>query len=155
MQIGERIERDFKDALKRRDGIAISTFRMLKSAMHNKEIEKKAKTLKDAEVIKIIKKQVQQHQDSIAQFKKGKREELAEKETKELEILQKYLPKQLSPEEITDIAKKIIADTGAKEKSDFGKVMKLVMAELAGKADGKLVSQVVLHQLNPSGKKEQ
>ena len=147
MEVIERIESDFKKALKDKDKIVISTLRMVKSALHNKEIEKKGEKLQDAEVIKVIAKQVQQHRDSIEQFKKGKREELVEKETKEREILKKYLPKQLSPEEIANIVKNIITKTGTKDKSDFGKVMKLVMAELKGKADGKLVSEIVSHRL--------
>jgi len=147
MQIREKIEDDFKQALKKRDKITISTLRMLKAAIQNKEIEKKGEKLQDGEVIKIIAKQVQQHQDSIEQFTKGQRQELVEKETRELEILKKYLPEQLSPEEIADVVKRIITETGAKGKPDFGKVMKLAMAELGGKADGKLVGQIVSTQL--------
>ncbi len=147
MQIREKIEDDFKQALKKRDKITISTLRMLKAAIQNKEIEKKGEKLQDGEVIKIIAKQVQQHQDSIEQFTKGKRQELVEKETRELEILKKYLPEQLSPEEIADVVKRIITETGAKGKPDFGKVMKLAMTELGGKADGKLVGQIASTQL--------
>ena len=137
MGLKEKIEDDFKQALKKQDKVVISTLRMVKAALHNKEIEKKGEKLKDAEVLKIITKQVQQHQDSIEQFKKGKREELVEKETKELAILKNYLPEQLSEEEITDVVKRIIKEIGAKDKTDFGKVMKSAMAELGGKADGK------------------
>lgn len=147
MQIREKIEDDFKQALKKRDKITISTLRMLKAAIQNKEIEKKGEKLQDGEVIKIIAGQVQQHQDSIEQFTKGKRQELVEKETGELEILKKYLPEQLSPEEIADVVKRVITETGAKGRPDFGKVMKLAMAELGGKADGKLVSQIASTQL--------
>ncbi|GAH87126.1 unnamed protein product, partial [marine sediment metagenome] len=89
MEMREKIEDDFKQALKKRDKIAISTLRMLKAAIQNKEIEKKGEKLQDGEVIKIIAKQVQQHQDSIEQFTKGQRQELVEKETRELEILKK------------------------------------------------------------------
>ena len=147
MEMREKIEDDFKQALKKRDKITISTLRMLKAAIQNKEIEKKGEKLQDGEVIKIIAKQVQQHQDSIEQFTKGKRQELVEKETMELEILNKYLPEQLSPEEIADVIKRIIAETGAKGKRDFGKVMKLAITELGGKADGKLVGQIASTQL--------
>ncbi len=148
-EIRGKIESDFKSALKRGDKTAVSTLRMLKSAIHNKEIEKRGQELQDGEVLKIVGKQVQQHQESIEQFTKGKRQELVDKETKELEILKNYLPRQLSSEEITNIVKKTIIEVGAKEKSDFGKVMKPVMTELAGKADGKLVGQIVLAQLVP------
>lgn len=147
MEIRERLEKDFKQALKEKNTVAISTFRMLKAAIHNKEIEKRPQPLEAAEVVKIISKQVQQHQESIEQFTKGQRQELAEKETKELEILKRYLPKQMSPEEITSAVKRIIEEVGAKDKAGFGQVMKLAMAELKGKADGKLVSQIVSTQL--------
>ena len=142
MEIGEKIENDFKEVLKKRDKIFISTLRMLKSAIHNKEIEKRGEALQEAELIRIVAKQVQQHKDSIEQFKKGKRQDLVEKETKELEILKRYLPEQLSADEITNVIKKIVKETGAKDKSDFGKVMKLAMAEFKGRADGKLVTQI-------------
>ncbi len=147
MEIRQRLENDFKEALKNKDKVTISTLRMLKAALHNKEIEKKGERLKEAEVIKAITKQVQQHKDSIVQFTKGKREDLVKKETKELEILEKYLPEQLSQEQIIVVVKKVIADLGAKDRSDFGKVMKSAMASLGGKADGKVVSQVVSSQL--------
>lgn len=152
MAITEKIEKNFKEALRKRDKITVSTLRMLKSAIHNKEIEKRGEQLQDAEVIQIISKQVQQHHDSIEQFRKGKRQELAEKETKELEILKRYLPEQLSKEEITKAVKRIIMDNGAKDKADFGKVMKSAMAELKGKADGKLVSQIVSQELGQEKK---
>lgn len=142
MEIGEKIENDFKEVLKKRDKIFISTLRMLKSAIHNKEIEKRGEALQEAELIRIVAKQVQQHKDSIEQFKKGKRQDLVEKETKELEILKRYLPEQLSADEIINVIKKIVKETGAKDKSDFGKVMKLAMAEFKGRADGKLVTQI-------------
>lgn len=148
MEIREKIEKDFKEALKKRDGILVSTLRMLKSAMHNREIEKKGEKLQDAEVVKIVAKQVQQHKDSIEQFKKGKRQDLVIKETKELEILKRYLPEQLSADEVTNVIKRIIKETGAKDKSDLGRVMKLAMAEFKGKAEGKLVSQIVSAKLS-------
>ena len=152
MEIGEKIEKDFKEALKKRDKIFISTLRMLKSAIHNKEIEKRGEALQEAELIRIVAKQVQQHKDSIEQFKKGKRQDLVEKETKELEILKRYLPEQLSADEITNVIKKIVKETGAKDKSDFGKVMKLAMAEFKGRADGKLVTQIAKANLGQNTK---
>lgn len=152
MEIGEKIESDFKEVLKKRDKIFISTLRMLKSAIHNKEIEKRGEALQEAELIRIVAKQVQQHKDSIEQFKKGKRQDLVEKETKELEILKRYLPEQLSADEITNVIKKIVKETGAKDKSDFGKVMKLAMAEFKGRADGKLVTQIAKANLGQNTK---
>ncbi|MCQ9208169.1 MAG: GatB/YqeY domain-containing protein [Omnitrophica bacterium] len=148
MNIREKIENNFKEALKRKEPLVVSVLRMVKAAIQNKEIEKKGKDLEEAEVIQIIAKQIQQHHDSIEQFTKGKREDLVKKETQELEVLKKYLPKQLSEEEVVNIVKKAIAEVQAKAQQDFGKVMKVVMAELKGKADGKLVSQMVNRLLN-------
>lgn len=155
MKILEKIESDFKQALKKRDTIAISTLRMLKADLHNKEIENKGKQLDDGQVCKVVARQVKQHRESIEQFKKGKREELAEKETQELAILKKYLPEQLSPEEITNVVKRIIQKAGASSPQDFGKVMKMAILEFKGKADGKLVSQIVSDQLKPSSEKKE
>lgn len=155
MRILEKIENDFKGALKKRDAITISTLRMLKADLHNKEIENKGKPLEDAQVYKVVARQVKQHQESIEQFKQGKREELVEKETKELAILKEYLPEQLSCEEITNVVKKIIAEVGAVGVADFGKVMKLAVLKFKGKADGKLVSQIVSDQLKPTSDKKE
>ena len=152
MGILEKIDLDLKDALKKRDELTVSTLRLLKSAIHNREIEQKGKQLKGEEVIKLVKKQVQQRQDSVEQFKKGNRPELAEKENMELAILKKYLPEQLSAEAVTEIVKKVIAREGAEGKKDFGKVMKLAMAEIKGRADGKLINQIVSRQLPDQGK---
>lgn len=149
MEIKEKIEKDVKKALKKRETIVVSTLRMLKSAIHNKEIEKRGERLQEAEVIKVIAKQAEQRKDSIEQFAKAKRQELVEKETKELEILKSYLPQQLKEEEIVNLVKGVIKEMGAKGKADFGRVMKSAMVEVAGKAEGKLVSQIVSQQLGP------
>lgn len=151
MEIGARIESDFKEALKKRDKIVVSALRMLKSAIHNKDIEKKGKgPCNEAEIIQIVTKQAQQHLESIEHFKRGAREELVEKESKELEILKRYLPKQLPEEEVAQEIKKIILEVQAQDQgqADFGAVMKLAMTQLKGKADGRLISQIVARQLN-------
>lgn len=155
MRILEKIESDFKVAMKKRDTITISTLRMLKAALHNKEIENKGKPLEDAQVYKVVAHQVKQHHESIEQFRQGKREELVEKESQELAILKKYLPEQLSPEEITSVVKRIIQELGVSSPQDFGKVMKLAVLEFKGKADGKLVSQIVSDQLKPASDKKE
>jgi len=147
METKAKIENDLKQALKDKNEITVSVLRMLKAAFHNKEIEKKGEALEEVETLKIITKQVQQRKDSIEQFAKGKRDDLVAKETKELEILKDYLPEQLSEEEVANIIKKAISDTGAKGKADFGKVMKAAMAEVKGRADGKMISQIVSQQL--------
>ena len=138
-----RIAKDLREAIKNRDKITTSTLRMITASIQNLTIEKKLKELDDDDVLGIIAKQVKQHKDSIESFKKGKRGDLVEKERKELEILKSYLPKQLDEEEIKEIVKKVISQTGAGSKADFGKVMKLSMQELKGQADGKFVSTIV------------
>lgn len=143
MSLEERIENEFKAALKQRDKIKVSTLRMLKADIINTKLDQNKKALKDEEIVKIIQRQVKQHKDSIEQFEKGKRPDLVEKEKKELDILLSYMPEQLSQEEL----KKIIADTikelEATGKGEMGKVMKSVMERVKGRADGKKVSQIV------------
>ncbi|MBN2097373.1 MAG: GatB/YqeY domain-containing protein [Candidatus Omnitrophica bacterium] len=148
MQIKQKIESDYQQALKNKDALRVSTLRMLKSAIHNREIEKAHQALSDPEILKIIAKQLAQRKDSIEQFKKGKREDLAAKESQELEILKAYLPEQLKPEEITAAIKSIIAQLPEEEQADIGKVMRAAMPELSGKADGALVSRIVSELLN-------
>jgi hypothetical protein len=147
MSLEERIENEFKAALKQRDKIKVSTLRMLKADIINTKLDQNKKALKDEEIVKIIQRQVKQHKDSIEQFEKGKRPDLVEKEKKELDILLSYMPEQLSLEEL----KKIIADTikelEATGKGEMGKVMKSVMERVKGRADGKKVSQIVLNML--------
>lgn len=138
-----RIAEDLKGSIKSRDPIRTSTLRMITASMQNLTIEKKSKELDDSDILKIISKQVKQHQDSIENFKKGERPDLVEKEEKELGILKAYLPEQLGEKEVEAAVKKAIAETGASSKADFGKVMKGVMQELKGQADGKIVSSIV------------
>ena len=116
---------------------------MITASIQNIAIEKQSKEVKDEDILKIILKQVKQHNDSIESFKKGNRADLVEKEEKELKILKTYLPEQVSEEKITEIVKKIISQTSASSKSDFGKIMKLTMEDLRGAANGKTVSSVV------------
>lgn len=148
-KLEKRIAKDLKGSIKNKDATLTSTLRMMTASMQNLAIEKKTKELKDADVIKIISKQAKEHQDSIESFKKGGRADLVEKETKELSILKSYLPKQLDEKELEEIVKKVISETGASSKADFGKVMKLIMQEIKGQADGKIISSLVQKLLNP------
>ncbi|MFC1631318.1 GatB/YqeY domain-containing protein [Candidatus Omnitrophota bacterium] len=150
MELKQKIEDDFKQALKSKNQLTVSTLRMLKAALHNKEIEQKGKDLSTEQIYKIISKQVKQRQESIEQFKKGKRDELAEQETKELKILEQYLPQLLSEDEVTAVVKKIITENAGVGPAELGKVMKLAMAEFKGQADGKLVNQIALKLLKPT-----
>ena len=144
----EKIFNDYKQALKNKETIRSSTLSFLRSEIGNALIEKRKKNLDDAEVISIIKKQIKQHQDSIEQFKKGNRQDLVDKETRELEILKSYLPQELSAEEVKKIIEEAVKETQAVSPKDMGKVMKVVLAKIAGKADGKLVSELVKARLS-------
>jgi len=139
----KKIEADIKAAMKNQDTVSVSILRLLKNAIQNKIIEKKSDALKDEEVIALIRKDVKRHQDSIEQFQKGGRADLAEKEKAELEILRSYLPKELSPEKIKEIVREAAEQSGAGGKKDFGKVMKLAMEKLKGSCDGKTLSSIV------------
>jgi len=144
----EKIFNDYKEAMKNRDTLKSSVLSFLRAAMMNAAIEKKKKNLDDNDVIAVIKKQVKQRRDSIEQFQKGNRQDLADKETKELEILKSYLPPELPVEEIKKIIEEAIALTGAQDMKDTGKVMKEVTAKIAGRADSKLVSDLVRERLS-------
>ncbi len=143
MSLEERIENEFKAALKQRDKIKLSTLRMLKADIINAKLDQNKKALKDEEIVKIIQRQVKQHKDSIEQFEKGKRQDLVEKEKKELDILLSYMPEQLSQEELKKIIAGVIKELEATGKGEMGKVMKSVMERVKGRADGKKVSQIV------------
>lgn len=147
MALEERIEADLKEALKSKEAIRVSALRMLRAAMQNLAIEKRVEKLEDKDVISIISKQIKQHHDSIDGFTKGGRQDLVDKEKTELVILEAYMPKQLSPEELKAIIKSAIEKVGAKSKADMGEVMRAVMEETKGQADGKLISQLVSEEL--------
>ena len=145
--IGERIDNDLKEAMRNKDSIRLTTLRMLKAAIKNTMIQKKASSLEDADIFQIIARQIKQHKDSIEGFCKGQREDLADKERQELKILQSYLPRQLSEQEITAAVKQAIVETGAQGRSDMGKVMKLVLEKTRGRSDARLVSEIVVKEL--------
>jgi uncharacterized protein YqeY len=139
----EKILNDYKDAMKARDTLKSSVLSFLRADMMNAAVAKKKAKLDDSEVVAVIKKQIKQRQDSIEQFTKGNRLEMADKEKKEAEILKTYLPPELSEEEIKKVIEEAVVATGAQGVKDMGKVMKEVNAKIAGQADGKLVSDLV------------
>ena len=143
-----KIFNDYKEAMKNKDTVKSSTLSFLRAEVINVAIEKKEKALDDNGVIVVIKKQIKQRRDSIEQFQKGNRQDLADRETKELEILKSYLPPELPLEEIKKIIEEAVALTSAQDMKDMGKVMKEVTAKIAGKADGKLVSDLVRERLS-------
>lgn len=144
--IKERISGDMKDAMKSGDKTKLNAIRMLHAAVRKKEIDDRV-DLDDAAVIKVITGLVKQRQDSIEQFTAGNRQDLVEKETAELKLLQGYLPQQMSQEELVKVVESAIQEANAKTQKDMGAVMKVLMPKVAGKADGKLVNQLVRERL--------
>jgi uncharacterized protein YqeY len=144
----EKILNDYREAMKARDAVRSSILSFLRSEIMNVAIAKNKDKLDDSEIIAVIRKQIKTHQDSIEQFQKGSRQDLVDKETKELEILKLYLPKELSTDEIKGIIEDAIALTGAGGIKDMGKVMKEVTAKTAGQADGRLISDLVKERLS-------
>jgi len=147
MTLPERIDADLKDAMRAREAGKLSVLRGLKSALKYAAIEKADAALDDAAAVQVIRKQVKQRQDSIESFEKGGRPELAAKEKEELEILNAYLPKGLSAEELSALVRETIAEVGATSKAQMGAVMKALQAKVAGRADGKTLSAEVQRQL--------
>lgn len=144
----EKIFNDYKQAMKARDSLKSSVLSCLRAEIMNAALAKKKDKLDDNEILAVIKKQVKQHQDSIGQFKKGNRDDLVEKETMELEILQAYLPAQISEAELAKIVDEAIVSTAAIGPKDMGKVMKEVMAKAGSSADSKMVSDLVKIKLS-------
>ncbi|MDB6028790.1 MAG: hypothetical protein JWM68_5013 [Verrucomicrobiales bacterium] len=143
MTLPEKIAQDIKAAMLARDADRLNTLRMLKSAIGYAQIERKTETSSDAEVIAIVQKEVKKRRDSITQFESGGRPELAAKEKLEITILEGFLPQALSPEELEALVRAAIQETGATSKKDMGKVIKAVQAQAAGRAEGKVISELV------------
>jgi uncharacterized protein YqeY len=149
MTLSDRIDSDLKDAMRAKDAARLGVLRMLKSALKYSAIEKAGaeSQLDDAEAAQVIRKQVKQRQDSIEQFEKGGRPELAAKEKEELDILNGYLPQGLNADELAGIVRETISEVGATSKAQMGAVMKALQGKVAGRADGKTLSQEVQRQL--------
>lgn len=147
MLLKERLMEDMKDAMKKGEQIKLSAIRMVRAGIKNKEIEL-IRELKDEDVIDVIKTAIKQRKDSFAQFLSGKRMDLAEREKKEIEILSVYLPEQMGEEDIRKRVREVILETGASTSRDMGRVMKLIMPELKGRADGQLINKVVQEMLS-------
>lgn len=147
MSLRDRLTEDLKVAMKARDQLRMDVIRMIKAAVLNKEVEMK-KDLDDAEMSRIMTTMIKQRKESVEQYEKGQRAELAEKERQEISIIEAYLPKALSPEELDRTVDVVIRETGANSAKDMGAVMKAVMARLAGQpVDGKQVSDLVRSKL--------
>lgn len=146
--LAEKIFDDYKEAMKARDTLQSSVLSFLRADMLNLATAKKKDKLDDAEIITVIKKQIKQRQDSIAQFTNGGRVEAAEKERKESEILKSYLPAEMPVEEIKRLIEEAIVATGASGMKDMGRLMQELSVKIAGGADGKLVSDLVRQRLS-------
>lgn len=146
MELREQIEADTREALKSGAKDKVSTLRMLNAALKNKQIDKR-RPLTAEEVIETVRSLIKQRRDSIEQFAKGGRQDLVDKETAEVAILEAYLPKQLAHEELEAMIRDAIAQTGAQSARDMGKVMKVLIPMVGGRADGKLVSELVKNAL--------
>ncbi len=146
MGLRDDIAASVKDAMKKKEKLRLGVLRMLMSEMKNRQIENQ-RELEDADILQVITRMVKQRHDSAEQFANGGREELAAKEKSEIEVLQGYLPQALSESELETLVKEAIAETQATSKKDMGKIMKVVMPKIAGRADGKAVNQMVARLL--------
>jgi len=147
MSLSKQIVADLTTAMKAQDASRTSTLRMVKAAMMNRQIEKGSE-LDDEDMQKLMRSLVKQRRDSIEQYEKAGRQELVDKEQAEIDVIETYLPKAASQEEIEQVVAAVIAETGASSIKDMGKVMKAAQAALAGKnADGRVVSEVVKARL--------
>lgn len=142
MSLQEKLQEDLKAAMKSKDSRRLSVIRLAKAAIKNTEIAKK-KELGDDEVLEVLNREVKQRRDAIPEFQKGNRPDLVENLEAEIAILMEYLPQQMSEEEIRQAVKEVVAAVGAKDARDMGKVMGALMPKVRGKADGRLVNQVV------------
>lgn len=147
MAIRDQVTNDIKDAMRAKDQFKLDAIRMLQSAIKYKEVELRPNPMGDDDVIAVVRKLVKQRQESIEQFNAAGRKELADKEEKELAILQHYLPAQMSREELEKIVVEAIKTTGATGAKQMGLVMKEVNAKAAGRADNKMVSEIVKAKL--------
>jgi uncharacterized protein len=147
MSLTEQVQKDMIDAMRKREELRLSTLRMMKSALKNKEIDKRA-ALDEKEELQVFSTLIKQRKDSIEAFEKGNRPELARKEAEEITIIEAYMPKALGEDDIVATVKATIAEMGSPTMKDMGTVMKNVMAKFGGaRVDGKLVSETVKNEL--------
>lgn len=142
MNLSERLNDDMKQAMKSQEKFKLQTIRMIRSSVKNQEIDLK-RPLEDAEVLDILSREIKQRKDSLQEFEKAGRDDLAKDVAAEIEIISVYLPQQLTEEEIKLIVQQTIQETGASSKADMGKVMSALLPKTKGRADGKLVNTFV------------
>jgi hypothetical protein len=146
MTLREQIQDDVKKAMKEKRKDDLATLRFLSAGIKQKEVDER-KELSDEEVIQLIQSQIKKREESVESFTKGNREDLAEKEKAGIELMRAYLPEQLSSDELEKIVEESIQEAGASGPKDMGKVMKVIMPKVQGRADGKAVNQVVRSKL--------
>ena len=139
----DQLQKDYFQAMKDRDTVKSSTVNFLRAQLKNVRIEKRSETLEDKDVVTVIKKQIKQRQDSIEQYEKGGRKDLADKETAEMVILKSYLPEELSGQALQQLIEQAIRETNAQSMKDMGSVIKAVAAKAQGRADNRVVSELV------------
>lgn len=142
MSLLDTLNEDMKTAMKAKDKDTLSVVRMLKSAVMNEQINLGHDLTEDEEVT-VLSRELKQRKDSVSEFEKAGRDDLVASTSKEIEVVEKYLPAQLAEDEVKDIIKQTVSEVGAESMADFGKVMGAVMPKLKGQADGKLVNQTV------------
>ena len=147
MSLLQRVDSDLKSAMKASDTLKVSVLRMLKASLKNKQIDT-GKELSDEDVMSVLSTAAKQRKESIEQFSKGGRADLADKEAAELIIIQSYLPEQLAQEELDRIIVEAINETASDGKKEIGKIMRIVMPRVKGAADGKLVNQRVIELMD-------
>ena len=147
VDLNERLMADLKEAMRARDEVRVSAIRMTRAAITNASIEK-GRPLTDDEVMGVLSRQIKQRRESIEQFTRGNRLDLVAREQKELDVLLSYMPQQMSRDEIAEAARACIREVGAKGPGDFGKVMSKLASQLKGRADGRVVSEVLHNVLS-------
>lgn len=147
MSLLERINNDMKQAMKSKEKDKLSVIRMIKASLQNEAL-KLGHELTEEEELTILTREVKQRKDSLHEFEKAGREDLVEKIQTELQFVELYMPEQLSEEEVAEIVKQAISETGASSKAEMGKVMSAVMPRLKGRADGSLVNKLVQQHLS-------
>ncbi|GAB3795347.1 GatB/YqeY domain-containing protein [Virgibacillus kimchii] len=148
MTLLERLNQDMKQAMKNKDKQTLGVIRMVKASIQNEAIKLGKNTLSEDEELTVLSKEVKQRKDSLQEFKSAERDDLVEKTESEINILQEYMPKQLSNEELETIVQSTIEEVNATSKKDIGKVMSAIMPKVKGKADGSQINQIVQKKLN-------
>ncbi len=147
MSLSEQIDGQIMDAMKKSEAARLSVMRLLKSAVKYYQVEKKLAEVNDNDFLAVVRKQIKQRQDSVEAYKQGGRDELAAREQEELKILEEFLPPSMSESDLEQLIKETIQQLGVSSRKEMGRVMKAVNEKIAGRADGKTVSQLVQKNL--------